>query len=497
VAYFAQSFTFVDDTAAHLSGIRCLAYSNSPTPRVFSVSYADGGLNGISLSSASFGATLDETLTAGAGYLFNFRATFLEDVHGRDFILTSSPMSGEVRFNALWNNGTSSQLGSKFSHDTQLSSMETAVSVQVGDSYYLFASRMGLGGLSGYKIKANMKLIDWLDVPAEAGSTAGAITALETMQLDSGAYLFALDDTLDHVTSYRVNDYGRAVFADQFETGDGSGYSGARLLEAVSAGGQDYLLFGSVGSNTITVLSLGTHGQMAEVFQLYDTTETRFYNIAVLESFTYRDRSFVVAGGNDNGVSLFELTPSGRLFLLENMPDDESPALDRVTAVSIHIRNNTIQIAVSSEGAVGVTVFDLNLRLMGAVIEGSAAGDLLWGDSYGNLMSGGDGNDRLLGRWGYDRLEDGAGRDAMWGGGGADVFVFADDNKTDYVMDFELGLDRLDLSALPMLYHYSALTIDPTTEGAMITFHDEVIILRTADRQPLSFEDFSQSDFIF
>jgi Ca2+-binding RTX toxin-like protein len=48
----------------------------------------------------------------------------------------------------------------------------------------------------------------------------------------------------------------------------------------------------------------------------------------------------------------------------------------------------------------------------------------------------------------------------------------------DEIADFEPGLDRLDLSAWPMLHDPAGLTITPTASGAEIARGDETLLLR-------------------
>jgi serralysin len=63
------------------------------------------------------------------------------------------------------------------------------------------------------------------------------------------------------------------------------------------------------------------------------------------------------------------------------------------------------------------------------------------------------GNDTLIGGAGEDTLSGGIGRDILFGGADADVFVFASiadsglsKAKRDQIMDFQNGVDRIDLS---------------------------------------------------
>jgi len=70
---------------------------------------------------------------------------------------------------------------------------------------------------------------------------------------------------------------------------------------------------------------------------------------------------------------------------------------------------------------------------------GGSARDLLWGNEVANQLKGNGGDDVLRGFGGNDQL---------WGGAGSDRFVFDNDKSTDTVMDFQTGVDKLDLSLI-------------------------------------------------
>ena len=84
---------------------------------------------------------------------------------------------------------------------------------------------------------------------------------------------------------------------------------------------------------------------------------------------------------------------------------------------------------------------------------GEDGDDSLYGQKGADLLVGGDGNDKLVGGKGKDTLIAGTGTDHLWGGsyaadGASDVFVFGDGDGKNYVHDFEIGLDQIDLSDL-------------------------------------------------
>lgn len=83
--------------------------------------------------------------------------------------------------------------------------------------------------------------------------------------------------------------------------------------------------------------------------------------------------------------------------------------------------------------------------------EGNAGNDTLIGGIGDDTLDGGAGNDILRGDpsgsfiSGDDTLIAGAGNDVLEGGGGADTFVFSETTGSNRILDFEVGVDRVDL----------------------------------------------------
>lgn len=83
--------------------------------------------------------------------------------------------------------------------------------------------------------------------------------------------------------------------------------------------------------------------------------------------------------------------------------------------------------------------------------EGNSGDDVLIGGIGNDTLNGGAGNDTLRGDpsgsfiSGNDILIAGSGNDVLEGGGGADTFVFSQDNGANRILDFEVGVDIIDL----------------------------------------------------
>ena len=89
-------------------------------------------------------------------------------------------------------------------------------------------------------------------------------------------------------------------------------------------------------------------------------------------------------------------------------------------------------------------------------LNGGNTADTLVGGEADDVLNGNGGNDNLIGNGGADRLNGGAGFDTMDGGAGADAFIFnaaitqigTSAGSRDVILNFESGVDTIDLSAI-------------------------------------------------
>jgi hypothetical protein len=99
--------------------------------------------------------------------------------------------------------------------------------------------------------------------------------------------------------------------------------------------------------------------------------------------------------------------------------------------------------------------------------------------SYGNVSS--EQSDYLIGGAGNDLLDGGFGADILKGGTGADVFVFRSDvdsirQAKDTILDFEFGIDKLDLSSISgasfsnLSYQWHESDLEVRLDGTSLVF---------------------------
>ena len=117
-------------------------------------------------------------------------------------------------------------------------------------------------------------------------------------------------------------------------------------------------------------------------------------------------------------------------------------------------------------------------------VTGGSGADFVWGEAGNDTLTGNGGNDTLVGGTGTDRMTGGLGTDALYGNSGnggdnvLDTFVFTDGWGTDFVIDFEHNIDKLDLTAVTGVNTFSDLTLTNTPDGhCYVTFGGNLIAL--------------------
>jgi Ca2+-binding RTX toxin-like protein len=176
---------------------------------------------------------------------------------------------------------------------------------------------------------------------------------------------------------------------------------------------------------------------------------------------------YSIAAGGDGG--LFTIDQSTGVLTFIAAPDFEAPAdadANNVYQVTVVAQDpeglfDTQQIAVTVANVSGPTQ---RAALLGSTVTGTDEEESLIGRAGNDVLDGLGGNDTLEGGQGNDTLRGGAGNDVLFGaqgtdnlsgGAGADVFQYTGTGQSsalpllrDIITDFEVGADRIDLSAI-------------------------------------------------
>ncbi|MEY8140876.1 S8 family serine peptidase [Falsihalocynthiibacter sp. CO-5D18] len=217
-----------------------------------------------------------------------------------------------------------------------------------------------------------------------------------------------------------------------------------------------------------------------------DGTTNTLWGVNGNDSLLGRGGNDTLIGGNGNDY-LDGGTGSDRLY--GGLGIDRANYINAASGLRVDL-----QITWSNTGeAAGDTYFSIEN------IGGSNHNDLLIGDAGANLLLGRNGSDtlygregvdRLYGQYGQDRLAGGTGNDFLNGGVGADTFVFGTGSGSDFVDDFVVNVDRIEICS--GANNYSDLTF--TTAGADTIISFSNVAIRLDDVLPGQLDE---GDFAF
>lgn len=364
----------------------------------------------------------------------------------------------------------------------------------VGEARFVFHALPGVGWIVVSRVAADGSLIEQSHV-ALGGAIGAGLSALAVAGLGAEQFLLATSARGNTLDCYQIGAKGGLVLAGSLDAAGGFGVAGPSAIEVVSVGGETLALVAAAGTSSISVVRIGAGGTLHLVDHVIDTLETRFQGIAALDSVAIGDRVFVIAAGGDGGLTLLQLLPEGRLVAVAQFGDAAEDVLGPVSALTARVVDGQIEIYAAGEGS-GIFRLTVNPGPLAAAQTGGAAGDRLIGGAAGDLLDGRAGDDRLEGAEGADILRDGAGKDTLIGGSGADLFVLDADGAPDLVNDFELGVDRIDLSAWGRVYSLEALNIRTTETGCVLSFGTEYLTIRSPGMTPIESWRLTVADFL-
>lgn len=360
---------------------------------------------------------------------------------------------------------------------------------------FLFTARDGQTAFDIWRIGADGALvhISRAALPLGPGIQGAEIDAMQVATLADRSYLVTASALGNYLAVQLIQADGSVGGAQMLWADDGLGLNQPRHLGMVTVSGVTYVIVASAQSSSLTTLRLTYEGTLIPADHIIDELTTRFQGATALETVMMEGRAFVFVGGGDDGISVFTVMPDGKLLHLATLADANDRTLADVSAISALVIGGKIALFVSSATESGITQF---------VFEPGSIGLTRTVDA--GEQSGGDGSDMLFASTDTTILRGGAGDDILiaagnplevYGGEGADIFVAKEVNGRILIRDFELGVDRLDLSLLGMIRSTGQLRFVPQKNGIKILYGNSELRVMTRDKATLQASAFDNSLF--
>lgn len=480
----------------HMTGITGLDRLDIGGVRyLYAASGADGGLtswrltDGVAVLVDQLGYT-DQRGTRGVAGLT------LAQIGGQDILLPAGRWDDRLAIHELGSDGGFDRVQILGADPDKIGGLAAMVAVRSGEKDWLLASQWGRAGLQVIEIRADLSVNPITPVTTSATADLTAIAALAGLTIGDRSYVFSASGDGDSVTSWTIGEFGYVQERATLGADSGLPIDAPDLLAAVHIHEKDFLIVGAPGTDSIDVLKVDAYGGLFAMGRQIDDRTTRFADIAALDLLETQGRHFVFAGGSDDGVSVFELTSQGAILHVATLAQPAGTTLANITAISADRVGDSVQIFVAGQDQAGVTQLALDVGNLGVPVYGTAQIDKLVGTGRDELLEGMGARDKIRGGRGDDRIVDGKGQDVLLGDAGADVFHFVVDRQMDIVQDFEPGVDKLDLSAFPMLYGMDQLGFVQKRYGVRIDYGDDRFRLELKEGQ-LMIDDLSPDDFLF
>ncbi|NNE51586.1 MAG: hypothetical protein HKN30_04210 [Sulfitobacter sp.] len=335
------------------------------------------------------------------------------------------------------------------------------------------------------------------DISRPGPLSDGRATDITTTTHNGQSYAFVSYQAEDTVSMFRLEN-GRMHHIADADRGDGLWVDRpGTMAVATTADGDRYVVVAASGSDSLSVLQVPADGQrLTAVDHLIDSLDTRFSGASHVTSVTIDGQDFILAAGNDQGISLLAMLPGGRLQPIGAMPANAEAPLRGITSLEAIVAPGGIRVWAATEAAPYLAEFNIALPNLGDTRIAKGQGGPLSGGDKDDILQGGAGADLLNGGAGNDILVDGAGEDRLTGGAGADTFILMADGQEDIIADFDVLNDRIDLSDFNPLNGIGTLSVSSRSWGAEVRFGEEVIEVRSADGGRLSGRDFTPENLI-
>lgn len=303
-------------------------------------------------------------------------------------------------------------------------------------------------------------------------STAQSIDVIATAMISNQPYLFTASQETNSIQSWNVAANGTPTPFDELDADQGLWISDPTDIVTAEIDGEAYLILASAGTSTLSTFHVGTDGSLSLIDHLLDDRNTRFAGVTTLEAVVHNGATFIISAGSDDGITILQLLPGGRLQPITSIADTPEAALANPSAIAATADANAISIFTASSSEPGLSEFTLDLSTLGVAFEGTA------------------GDDTHIGSANDDFFIDSFGTDTFTGKDGRDLFILANDGVQDNITDFEIGQDQIDLSSWQGLRGANQLYFASIENGLRVIYGNEVLQIETNDGNPIDVPEF-------
>ena len=281
----------------------------------------------------------------------------LFSLNGNDYVIPSGPYENRassvlLTADNLANPIVFSGTASDFEH------FNVSMTIDFNANDYVIASRRTETGFTVFDIESNMQMEIEFTYSDTAAHALMDVSAMSYVQNGNSAFLYFASGIDDGIEAFSLNQSGTLNHISTIRPWQTTGFDAIQDMLTIEVEGKDFLITAAAGTSSLTSFLVHQSGNLFEQDHLIDDLNARFYGVRDIAHVRDGWRDFIIAGGADDGVTVFEFYPNGTLEVVAVIEDDFGTALQNVSAVAGAVVNNAIQILAGSDVEHGLSQFE-------------------------------------------------------------------------------------------------------------------------------------------
>lgn len=233
--------------------------------------------------------------------------------------------------------------------------------VELGGVQFLLATGGDDNGISVFEIGAGGSLIHRSAVFDGGALELEGALGVQAVTINGSVFVYVAGNVDSGISVFELAAGGGLTPVQDVPDAGGLQLGGVRELAAAEVGGTHYLFAVGEADNGVSVFSIAANGQLNGVFNLSDTPELALntpYGVVttVVDGTTF----LMVAGRDDDGVSIFKVENNGSLTPAATIFDDLTANLDGPRSIDTVEIDGTTFMVVTGRDDHGVTTYSLN-----------------------------------------------------------------------------------------------------------------------------------------
>jgi len=243
----------------------------------------------------------------------------------------------------------------------ELNDVANFTSATVGGVTYLYANAERDDGISVFRVKADGTLANVQNITDDAVlELNGSEGRMTVATVGTTQFLLATGDDDNGISAFRVEADGTLTNTDNVTDAGALELDNAMDVVTVEVGGHTFAVVAGEDDNGLAVFELSASGKLTNTDNVNDDATLNLWGATGLATAMVDGVSYVIAsGGYDDGLSVFSVSATGQLTNVFNVSDNAARGLDGAQGLTTFTLEGETFLSVSGRDDSAVTIFQV------------------------------------------------------------------------------------------------------------------------------------------